>query len=416
MEGVAVVIELSEEHEIFRRTVREFCEREARPLVEEAEAQRRFPREKLLPAMAGPGFFRIRVAPEDGGAGGDALMQCLFAEELARVCGGFAVSVLPSVVGPELLIRLASEEQREQWLEPLMSGRALAAIALTEPDAGSDVMGIRTVARNEGEHWVLDGTKTFITNGPSADLFLVAAVLAEMADRHGMERAAGLSLFLVPGDAAGLQRARRLDKLGMHSSETGELVFDGCRVPASSRLGGQKANLLALMKVLDHSRMYVASISLGLAQAAFDASCAYAKARKTFGKPIGQHQAIAFKLARMATDIDAARLLVQRAADPPRAGQALHEGGLDGEAVRHRDRGARHERGGADPRRLRLHDRAAGRALFPRRQGGHDLGGDLGDPAPPHRARARLRVVRFRPRIGATVDSLVGCALRGGQC
>jgi len=314
------VIELSEEHEIFRRTVREFCEREARPLVEQAEAQRRFPREKLLPAMASPGFFRIRVAPEDGGAGGDALMQCLFAEELARVCGGFAVSVLPSVVGPELLIRLASEEQREQWLERLMSGRALAAIALTEPDAGSDVMGIRTIARNEGEHWVLDGTKTFITNGPSADLFLVAAVLAEMADRHGMERAAGLSLFLVPGDAVGLQRTRRLEKLGMHSSETGELVFDGCRVPASSRLGGQKANLLALMKVLDHSRMYVASISLGLAQAAFEASCSYAKERKTFGKPIGQHQAIAFKLARMATDIDAARLLVQRAA-------ALHERG-----------------------------------------------------------------------------------------
>ncbi len=314
------VIELSEEHEIFRRTVREFCEREARPLVEQAEAQRRFPREKLLPAMASPGFFRIRVAPEDGGAGGDALMQCLFAEELARVCGGFAVSVLPSVVGPELLIRLASEEQREQWLERLMSGGALAAIALTEPDAGSDVMGIRTIARNEGEHWVLDGTKTFITNGPSADLFLVAAVLAEMADRHGMERAAGLSLFLVPGDAVGLQRTRRLEKLGMHSSETGELVFDGCRVPASSRLGGQKANLLALMKVLDHSRMYVASISLGLAQAAFEASCSYAKERKTFGKPIGQHQAIAFKLARMATDIDAARLLVQRAA-------ALHERG-----------------------------------------------------------------------------------------
>ncbi len=225
-------------------------------------------------------------------------MQCLFAEELARVCGGFAVSVLPSVVGPELLIRLASEEQREQWLEKLISGSALAAIALTEPDAGSDVMGIRTIARNEGEHWVLDGTKTFITNGPSADLFLVAAVLAEMADRHGIERAAGLSLFLVPGDAPGLQRACRLEKLGMHSSETGELVFDGCRVPASSRLGGQKANLLALMKVLDHSRMYVASISLGLAQAAFEASCAYAKERKTFGKPIGQHQAIALQARR----------------------------------------------------------------------------------------------------------------------
>ena len=313
------MIELSEEHEIFRRTVREFCEREARPLVEEAEAQQRFPREKLLAAMAGLGFFRIRVAPEDGGAGGDALMQCLFGEELARVCGGFAVSVLPSVVGPELLVRLASEEQREQWLEPLMSGRALAAIALTEPDAGSDVMGIRTVARMEDEHWVLDGTKTFITNGPSADLFLVAAVLAEMADRHGMERAAGLSLFLVPGDAPGLRRARRLDKLGMHSSETGELVLDGCRVPASSRLG-QKANLLALMKVLDHSRMYVASISLGLAQAAFEASCEYARERKSFGKAIGQHQAIAFKLARMATDINAARLLVRRAA-------ALHERG-----------------------------------------------------------------------------------------
>jgi alkylation response protein AidB-like acyl-CoA dehydrogenase len=314
------LVELSEEHRIFQRTVRDFCERDVRPLVEEAESSARFPRDSLLPRMGELGFFRIRMAPESGGAGGDALMQCLFAEELASVCGGFAVSVLPSVIGPEFLVRLGTAEQRAEWMEPLMAGRSLAAIALTEPDAGSDLMAIRTVARREGDGWVLDGCKTFITNGPTADLFLVAAVLAELADRHGLERAAGISLFLVPGDAPGLVRTRRLEKLGMHSSETGELVFESCRLPASGRLAGRGANLLSLMKVLDHSRMYVASISLGLARAAFEASCAYARERKSFGKPIGQHQAIAFKLARMAVDLDAARLLVHRAA-------TLHERG-----------------------------------------------------------------------------------------
>jgi len=306
---------MDSEHGLFRKTVRDFCERELRGLVEEAEAQERFPREKILPRMAALGFFRIGVPEQAGGAGGDTKMQCIIGEEVARVCGGFAVSVLPCVVGPSLILKLGTPEQQRQALEPLMNGEQLVGIALTEPDAGSDLIHLKTTARAEGDSYVLNGSKMFITNGPCGDQFLVAAVASEMANRTGIERAAGIGLYIVGRGTPGFQIGRKLVKLGMRSSETGELVFEDCRVPKEARLGGPRTSLLRLMQVLDQTRLYVASISVGLAQAAFEASCAYAKQRVAFGKPIGNHQAIAFKLARMATELDAARLLIHRAAE-----------------------------------------------------------------------------------------------------
>jgi alkylation response protein AidB-like acyl-CoA dehydrogenase len=304
----------SEEHRLFQRSVREFCEARLRPLVDEAESEERFPAGRILPAMAELGFFRIGVDEDSGGAGGDSTMHCILAEEIARVCGGFAASVMPSVVGPSLLAKLGTSEQRKALLEDIMNGRRIPAIALTEPGAGSDLLSMRTTAQLDGDTYVLDGSKTFITNGTIASDILVAAVRGEFAERKGVVRAAGISLFIVPRNAPGFQASRKLSKLGMRASETAELVFEECRIPKANRLGDEKVNFLRLMHVLDQNRLYIAALSNGLAQAAFETSCAYAKERKAFGKPIGQHQAVAFKLARMAVDLDAARLLVHRAA------------------------------------------------------------------------------------------------------
>jgi butyryl-CoA dehydrogenase len=304
----------SEEEILFQRTVREFCDEQLRPLVREAEDAEHFPRDRILPRMAELGFFRIGVSEDSGGGGGNSIMHCILAEEIARVCGGFATSVMPSVVGPSLLEKLGTAEQRTALLEDIMSGSRIPAIALTEPAAGSDLLSMRTTARLDGDEYVLDGGKTFITNAPIADDVLVAAVRGEFAQRQGVVRAAGISLFIVPSTAPGFRVSRKLSKLGMRASETGELVLEECRIPKANRLGDEKTNFLRLMHVLDQNRLYIAALSNGLSQAAFEASRTYAKERKTFGKAIGQHQAVAFKLARMAVDLDAARLLVHRAA------------------------------------------------------------------------------------------------------
>ena len=307
-------MEPSEEHRLFQNTVRDFCARELRPLVVAAETEERFPREHVLPAMAGLGLFRIGVPESMGGAGGDTWMQCLVAEEVARICGGFAIAVMPSVLAPSLLVKLGTPAQRAASLEPLMAGRLLAAMALTEPGAGSDLLHLTTTARPDGDAYVLNGAKTFISNGPSADQVLAAAVLSDRAQQKGLERALGINLFIVPRGTPGFHVARKLGKLGLKSSETGELAFEECRIPHANRLGGDDVNFLRLMEVLDVNRLYIASLSVGLAQAAFEASCGYAKERVAFGKPIARHKAIAFKLARMALDLDAARLLILRAA------------------------------------------------------------------------------------------------------
>ena len=307
-------MELSEEHRLFQQTVRDLCERELRPLVARAEAEERFPRERVLPAMAALGLFRIAVPEDMGGAGGDTSMQCLVAEEVARVCAGFAIAVMPSVVGPALLVKLGTPAQHEAFLEPFMAGSVLAAMALTEPASGSDLLSLRTTARADGDAYVLNGAKTFISNGPTADRVLVAAVLGDCAGKRGFERALGINLFVVERGTPGFHVAKKLGKLGMRSSETGELVFEECRIPRQSRLGGEDVNFLRLMEVLDVNRLYIAALSVGIGQAAFEAACRYAKGRVTFGKPIARHQAIAFKLARMALDIEAARLLIHRGA------------------------------------------------------------------------------------------------------
>ena len=308
---------LSEEEAAVQRTVRDLAERELLPLVPEAEQSGRFPREKILPRLAELGLLSIGVPESLGGVGGGSLLLSVVGEEIARVSGGFAIGAMASVLSPAVLVRLQGDTPNRALLEPLMAGQILPALAFTEPRGGSDLASMTTTATKTDGGVLLTGQKTFISNGPTADAFLVAAVRADHADKPREERVKGIGVHVVLKGADGLSFGPPMKKLGMRSSETSEVFFDGVFAPAGGLGGGSGAGkgFRQMMELLDVNRLFISALSLGVAQAAFEAALAYAKERSAFGKPIGQHQATGFKLARMATRLDAARALLQRAAE-----------------------------------------------------------------------------------------------------
>jgi alkylation response protein AidB-like acyl-CoA dehydrogenase len=325
---------LSDEETLLQGTVRNFAEKELAPLVPEAERTGVFPRERILPRMAELGLLSIGVPAELGGAGGTTLMLCIVGEEIARVCGGFAIGVMASVLAPPSLVKMSGGKPSAA-LPLLMQGLTLPAMAFTEPGAGSDLANIRTTVTRTERGLLLNGTKTFISNGPTADVYLVAAVRADFADKAREERAKGIGVYVVLRGTPGFTVGRPLAKLGMRSSETGELHFEDVLVPrgaggaslggdlpaeASAQAGADRG-FKAMMELLDFNRLYIAALSVGLAQAAFEACVPYVKERVAFGKPIGHHQATGFKVARMAMKLDAARALIQRACDLYEAGE-----------------------------------------------------------------------------------------------
>ena len=315
---------LSEEEKLLQATVHDFAGRELEPLVAEAESSGRFPRQSILPRMAELGLLSIGVPPELGGAGGTSLMLCIVGEEIARVCGGFSIGVMASVLAPPALAKMSSEGTVGPMLQPLMQGAVLPAMAFTEPGAGSDLANIKTTVTKTEHGLVLNGTKTFISNGPIADVYLVAAIRADSASRPRHERAKGIGLYVVPRGVPGFTVGRPLAKLGMRSSETGELHFEDVLIPSgASRLPapGAERGFIDMMDLLDFNRLYIAALSVGLAQAAFEACVPYVKQRVAFDRPIGQHQATGFKVARMAMKLDAARALIQRACEMYDAGE-----------------------------------------------------------------------------------------------
>jgi alkylation response protein AidB-like acyl-CoA dehydrogenase len=314
---------LSDEEELLRRTVRELAEHELAPLVPAAEASGVFPRAAVLPRMGELGLLGIGVPPDLGGAGGTSLMLCLVAEEIARVCGGFAIAVMASVLAPAALVRMSGDRPAGGALEPLLRGALLPAMAFTEPGAGSDLMALRTTVTPTEKGLLLNGAKTFISNAPTADVYLVAAIRGDFVDRPREERGAGFGLHVVPRGAPGLTVGRPLAKLGMRSSETGELHFENVLVPRGGgpAVSGAARGFRGMMELLDFNRLYIAALSVGVAQAAFEASLAYVKERVAFDRPIGHHQATGFKVARMATRLDAARGLIQRACEVYDAGE-----------------------------------------------------------------------------------------------
>ncbi|MCK6554277.1 acyl-CoA dehydrogenase family protein [Candidatus Binatia bacterium] len=318
---------LSEEERLLQTTVREFANNELAPLVADAERTGTFPRDRILPGMAALGLLSIGVPPELGGVGGTGLMLCIVAEEIARVCGGFAIGVMGSVLSPAALVRMRGPAAAPA-LPPLVQGLTLPAMAFTEPGAGSDLAAIRCTVTKSDRGLLLNGTKTFISNGPTADVYLVAAVRSEVADRPRAERARGMGLHVVLRGTPGFTIGRPLAKLGMRSSETGELHFEDVLVANAPGVGaasgagaGQAQGFRGMMELLDFNRLYIAALSIGIGQAAFEACVPYVKQRVAFDRPIGQHQATGFKVARMAMNLDAARALVQRACELYEAGE-----------------------------------------------------------------------------------------------
>ncbi len=296
------------EQEILRRTVREFAEAEIGPHVmawDEAEA---FP-ESLVGRMAALGLMGIQFPEEFGGAGMSAIAYSICIEELARVCPAVSLSVAAhNGLCTSHLFMFGSEAQKKEYVVPLIRGDYLGAWGLTESGAGSDAAAMRTSARRDGAEWVLNGSKQFITNGSTGGAIVVMAV----TDRAKGPR--GISAFVVAKGTPGMRAGRKEHKLGMRASDTSEVVFEDCRVPAEALVGEEGQGFIDTLQVLDAGRIGMAALAVGLAQGAYEAALRYAKARRQFGQPIASFQAIQWKLADMATRIEAARLLTCRAA------------------------------------------------------------------------------------------------------
>jgi alkylation response protein AidB-like acyl-CoA dehydrogenase len=299
---------LSEEQEILRRSVREFAEAEIRPHALEWDEAQQFPMD-LLPKLAGLGLPGIQFPEEYGGSALSGVDYCICIEELARACPAIALSVAAhNGLCSAHIGMFGTDEQKRQFLPRLVKGDVLGAWGLTEASAGSDAAGMRTTATRQGDCWILNGAKTFITHGRIGGIMVVIAV----TDRSKAHR--GISAFIVEHGTPGMTPGRKENKLGMRASDTSEVIFTDCRIPASQLLGQEGQGFVNTLQVLDAGRIGIAALSVGLAQGAYEAARDYALERRQFGQPIAAFQAIQWKLADAATRIEAARLLTYRAA------------------------------------------------------------------------------------------------------
>src|SRR6478672_1804939 len=306
-------LDLSSEHQLLRSTIRDFMEKEVAPVIEEHERQHRFPVE-IVRRIGELGWLGIPIPEDEGGAGLDTLAYAIAIEEIGRVWGSLGLIVAAHTsLGCGPLHLAGSHDQQQRYLMPMAQGKVIGAYGLTEPGAGSDSGGTRTTARREdgpdGGTWVLDGGKRFITNAGQAGTYVITARTGTREDG-----AAEISAFIVPSDTPGFSVGRLEEKLGLHASATGELIFDGARVPAANMLGDRGSGFKTFLRILDGGRISIGALAVGLAQASLDASIPYAQTREQFGRPIGSFQGVAFMVADMATEIEAARQMVWRAA------------------------------------------------------------------------------------------------------
>ena len=306
---------LSEEQQLLKKTVREFAESELRPHAREWDERQEFPRE-VFTKLGELGLMGVVWPQEYGGAGMSTLDYALVMEELSRADAGVALSVAAhnSLCSGHIFLA-GTEEQKKQYLVPLARGEKLGCWGLTENSAGSDAGGTKTMATRAGDCWVLNGSKTFITNGRLADIAVVMAVTDKAKEKKG------ISAFIVERGTKGFRSGKKEDKLGVRSSDTSELVFEDCRIPSANLLGKEGYGFIDTLRILDRGRIGIAAFSLGIAQASLEASMTYAQGRRQFGHAIADFQAIQFKIADMATKVDAARLLTWRAAALRDAGQ-----------------------------------------------------------------------------------------------
>ncbi|WP_101297831.1 acyl-CoA dehydrogenase family protein [Halegenticoccus soli] len=310
--------ELPAEHRMIRDTVREFCEEEIEPIAQEIENDHRFPAE-IFGQLADLDVMGVPISEEYGGLGGDQLMYALVTEELGRVSGGIGLSYAAHVsLGTKPLELFGTEAQKERWLRPLATGEEIGAWALTEPGSGSDASDMDTTAEKDGDEYVLDGTKQFITNASEAGSVLVKAVTDPDAGYDG------ISTFIVdPRNDDGFEVTTVWDKMGLNCSPTCEIALNGVRIPEDRLLGEEGEGWTQTMKTLDGGRISIAALSTGLAQGAYDAAAAYAKEREQFGRPISKFDAIRDKLVDMYRKTERARLLTHKAAVRYDGGQSV---------------------------------------------------------------------------------------------
>ena len=303
---------LNKEHEMARQLFREFAENEVKPLAQEVDEEERFPRE-TVEKMARYGFLGIPVPKEYGGQGADPLAYAMCVEELSKVCGttGVIVSAHTSLcVDP--IMTFGTEEQKQKYLIPLAKGEKLGAFGLTEPGAGTDAQGQQTKAVLDGDEWVLNGSKCFITNGKEADVYVIFAVTGKVEKRGKMMKE--ISAFIVEKGTPGFTFGTKENKMGIRGSSTYELIFTDCRIPKENLLGQQGKGFNIAMHTLDGGRIGIAAQALGLAEGALETTINYVKERKQFGRAIGAFQNTQFQLADMATKVKAAQYLVYAAA------------------------------------------------------------------------------------------------------
>jgi short/branched chain acyl-CoA dehydrogenase len=301
-----VDFDLSEEHELLRRTVRDFAEKRVAPVAEELDREHRFPYE-IVAELAELGLMGIPIPEEYGGGGGDTLSYALAVEELARIDSSVAITVAAHTsLGTTPILLFGSEEQKRRWLPDLASGRRLAAFGLTEPGAGSDAGATRTTADLRDGSWVINGSKIFITNA-GTDISACVTITARTGEHE-------VSNLIVPNGTEGFEISPPMRKMGWRASDTRELSFRDCAVPEDNLLGPRGAGYRQFLEILDGGRISIAAMGLGLAQGAYDLASAYAREREQFGRPISKFQAIQFKLADMATEIEGGRGLVYKAA------------------------------------------------------------------------------------------------------
>lgn len=313
MTATGLSFDLGEEQRLVRDTVRAFARERVAPAAEELDREGRFPYE-LVAELAELGLMGIPIPERYGGAGGDTVSYALAIEELARIDSSVAITVAAHTsLGTMPIYLFGSETQKQEWLPRLASGRGLGAFGLTEPEAGSDAAALQTRAQLSGDRWTIDGSKIFITNA-GTDITACITIAARTGDGE-------ISSLIVPSGSPGLVVSPPMKKLGWRASDTRELSFQGCEVPAGCLVGDRGRGLTQFLEVLDGGRISVAAMALGVAEGAYDLAAAHARTRRQFGKPIGSFQAVRFALADTATEIEAARWLVLRAASLKDAGR-----------------------------------------------------------------------------------------------
>ena len=309
--------ELTDDQRVLQKSVRELCQRLIVPFAHDWDEEERFPHEVIKP-MGEMGLFGMQVPEKYGGAGMKFHDYVVALEEVARADASVGLTMAShNSLGTGHILLAGSESQKQKYLPKLASGEWLGAWGLTEPGSGSDASAARTTATRTGQGWVLNGTKTFITNGSHADVIVVIAVTDRTQGTHG------LSAFVVEKGTPGFRPGRKENKLGLRASDTSELIFEDCIVPEQNLIGNLGEGFIDAMRILDGGRISIAALSLGIARGALDASLKYVKERRQFGKAIAEFQGIQWKLADMATELDAARLLTQRAAVLKDAGQRV---------------------------------------------------------------------------------------------